>query len=224
MFKKNIIIFSHGFWVRKDSRWFLSDVAEQLSNDETKTILFDYNNYNEETKELLVTSFSEQTKVLQQTIDQTHATYPEAKIVLIAHSQGCIIPCLCNTEIISQIILLAPFFNNDKEHVIAYQTKYPTNTYSETGLSYRWRTDGTTTVIPPDYRTERFATDNIALYNKLALHHEVHIIYPLQDNFLEFHDYRLVKNIPITNLDGDHSFHGESRHHLITQLKRIIAA
>jgi hypothetical protein len=50
-------------------------------------VLFDYNDYNEETKELFALPFSEQAKKLQRVIEETRAKYPTQKIVIVGQSQ-----------------------------------------------------------------------------------------------------------------------------------------
>ena len=59
--KKHIVIYSHGFGVRKDDNGLLSDIAEHLP--EVESILFDYYDLNEANNELLICPTSHQVDI-----------------------------------------------------------------------------------------------------------------------------------------------------------------
>lgn len=64
MSKNNhIVIFSHGFGVGKDDRGLFTDIADSLKN--VKSVMFDYNDIDDEKKQMTVSPFSEQVKRLQ---------------------------------------------------------------------------------------------------------------------------------------------------------------
>lgn len=73
--------------------------------------------------------------------------------------------------------MIAPFFYTNKEDVITRYNLNPGTTIDLENLSYRKRTDGTTTVIPSNHREERFNTNIIDLYNKKAIENELYIFY-----------------------------------------------
>jgi len=73
--------------------------------------------------------------------------------------------------------MIAPFFYTNKEDVITRYNLNPGTTIDLENLSYRKRTDETTTVIPANHRQERFNTNIIDLYNKKAIENELYIFY-----------------------------------------------
>jgi len=200
------IIFSHGFGVRADNRGLFTELSEILSGLGITTQMFDYNQYDETTKELHAIPFSQQAQLLQSQIAQARHAHPEARLVIIGQSQGSIIPALCDLSEIDTVIGVSPFFHTSMEAIMARYTKDPSNVLSLTETSRRKRSDGSTTVIPPEYWKERFGTDMIALYNDMAQRTHVTLIYPLQDELMTFEDFERIKGARIINLDGKHDF------------------
>lgn len=118
--------------------------------------------------------------------------------------------------------MISPFFHTEAKDIIDRYTKDPSNIFSMTDTSTRKRSDGTTTMIPPSYRKERFETDVINLYNKKAIENEVYIFYGLQDQIISFDEYNKVKNIYLMNLDGDHDFSKQYRQPLVDKIKHVV--
>ncbi len=219
---KTIVIFSHGFGVRQDCKWIFADIRDALVHLDITCIFFDYNEFNEDTKELFAISFSEQAKKLQAIINSTHKNNPDAQIVVIWHSQGCIIPTLCDLTHVSSIIMLSPFFHTDMKDVLHRYTKLAWNNMDLTGETRRKRSDWTTTVIPAEYRKERFNTDVVSLYNELAMRKNVYIIYALQDEIMQFTEHNRIKNAYMLNIDGNHDFTKPFRVVLIKIILKIM--
>lgn len=218
---KTVVIFSHWFWVRKDAYGLFTQLSKILQDIWIETIMFDYSSYNEGTKELLTTPFSEQAKVLQNIINKTHEEYLDAKLIIIWHSQWCIIPTLCDLSHISGIVMLAPFFHTDMQDILARYTKNISSEVNFTWISKRYRSDGSITIIPPEYRKERFASNIIEQYNTLALIKETYIIYGLQDQVMKFTEQHRIKNSYIINIDSDHDFSKQYRSWLISIITHI---
>lgn len=218
-----VVIFSHGFGVFKDDHGLFTDIEDVLKNHNIKTILFDYNKFNETTKEMEAIPFSKQSEILQKVIDDTLNNEKNADIIIIGHSQGCIIPTLCNLKGISKIIGTAPFFHTEMGEILKRHTSNPESVISFTELSKRKRSDGTITLIPPEYWKERFNTDVIRLYNETALKVDLTLIIALQDEIMNYTELKKVKYARIINTDGDHSFSKQYRSVLIDLiLKEII--
>ncbi len=222
MSKKTIVIFSHGFGVRSGSYWLFIDLIKEFDALWIQSILTEYCDYDEAKNEVRVKPFSEQAKILQTTIDTTIQNNPDSDIILLGQSQWSTIISLCDTSQIKKIIMIAPFFYTNKEDVITRYNLNPGTTIDLENLSYRKRTDGTTTVIPSNHREERFNTNIIDLYNKKAIENELYIFYWLQDQVIKFEQYDEVKNVFIMNLDGDHDFSKQYRLPLIEKVKHII--
>lgn len=208
--KKTIVIFSHGFGVRKDNIWLFTDLSSELEKIWVESALFDYCLIDDEKRELYVPPFSDQSKTLQEVIDKTHKNNPDAKIVIVAHSQWCIIPPMCDMSYVSAVILLSPFFQTDMKDVLERYSKFPGEIDID-GVSRRERSDGTTTAIPAMYWKERFNTDMVALYNEMATRKDTYIVYALQDQVMKFTEHHRIKNVYMINVDGNHDFNKEFR-------------
>ncbi len=150
----------------------------------------------------------------------TREENPDARISIIGHSQGCIIPTLCNLEGVERIIAISPFFHTDMSEVLKRYTKNANNHIELTGISRRYRSNGSVTVIPPEYWQERFATDVIALYNRMALEIEFTTIYGLNDEIMSFSDFNKLKYVRMINTDGDHNFSKSHRSDLIALIRK----
>lgn len=220
---KKVVIFSHGFGLRKDNRGLFNILSKEIENLGIKTYCFDYNRYDSRTKKLYTISFSEQAKKLQKVIDEVSEKYPKSKIIIVGQSQGSFIPALCNVKKVSKIIGMSPFFHTDMKDILRRYTKSEENVLNFSGISTRKRSDGSTTIIPKEYWKERFETDVITLYNNLAQKTDLVLISPLQDEIMDIMDLRMIKHASIINLDGDHDFSSQYRLDLVkTVLNQLI--
>ena len=220
--KKHIVIFSHGFGVEKDSLGLFTEIAEMLSTYNIESVMFDFNEINREKKEVIVKSFSEQAKMLQSVIDKIYKENSDAIIDIIAHSQGSIMVALANLQGIRQVLSISPFFHTDIQKVIERHKKFPTSEINFNGISRRVRSDGTTSIVPPEYWSERFNTNVYNLYNKLALSKKLTIIHAGEDQIMEEPDLSKIFNAFIINIHGDHDFKGEDRKDLLKVVEEII--
>ena len=220
---KHIIIFSHGFGVQRDSRGLFTELAKMLSAHQIESLLFDYNEVNHDTKEVTVRPFSEQTKLLQTTINETRQRNPDAMIDLLTHSQGLVMAASAKLDGIRRVISLAPFFHTDIHSVLERHKQNPSSEINFTGTSRRVRTDGTTTIIPASYWSERFSTDIYELYNKLALTVPLTIVNAGEDEIMDSVNLSKVFNAYILNIHGNHDFTGESRKKLVEVVEEIVS-
>ncbi|MFA6422340.1 MAG: alpha/beta hydrolase [Candidatus Buchananbacteria bacterium] len=220
--KKHIVIFSHGFGVRKDSGGFFTEIEKMLSHEGIKSVMFDYNKINEEKNELTVMSFSEQAEILKSAIKEAQARDRDAAIDIIAHSQGAVMVALADVGKIRKIVLLAPFFHTDIHDVAERYKKFPSSQIDFKGISRRTRSDGSTTIIPKSYWQERFATDVYSLYNNLASNSDLTIINASEDEIMDKINLSRIFNAHILNVHGDHNFSGENRKNLIEVIKNLV--
>ena len=217
-----VIIFSHGMGLRKDNRGMFDDISQALKDSGIEMVTFDYCDFNSETSELSVLPFSANAKKLQAQIDLVLTRKPDANIIIIGQSQGCIIPALCDLSHISQIIAISPFFHTNIQETIS---RYKSNFKSEvnlTAITKRIRSDGTTTIIPPEYWKERFETDVVKLFNETALKTRLTLICPIQDEIMKYTELKLIKYARIINADGNHDFSGQYRSILINIIHKEI--
>lgn len=220
--KKHIVIFSHGLGVPKESYGLFTYIAERLSQHNIESILFDYGDRNDETKEVTVKPFSKQTKVLQTVIDDTRKKNPGAIIDIIGHSQGSVMVALANLLGIRKVVSMSPFFHTEIHKLSQRYNKFKDSEVDFTGISKRVRSDGTTTIIPPEYWAERFATDVYKIYNDLALSIDLTIINGGEDTVIDQTQLSKVFNAYIINIHGDHDFKGESREHVAKIVEYIL--
>ena len=162
-----------------------------------------------ERKEVIVKSFSEQTKILQSVIDKTVKENPDAVIDIIGHSQGSVMVAQANLSGIRKVISVCPFFHTDIHEVMERHKKFPTSQINFNGTSRRVRSDGTVSIVPASYWTERFATDVYDLYNNLALNIDLTIVRAGEDQIMHEPDLLKIFNAYMISIHGNHDFKGE---------------
>lgn len=220
--KTHIIIFSHGYGVRKDDLGMLTDIATAFPDAEC--VLFDYFNVDEEKKTLTVTPFSEQARKLTEVYKKTRNENPNAIIDVIGHSQGVFIPALANLEGVRKTILLNPPFDMGMERTLK---RYGNRTDCEInlgGLSRLYPVGGYLRLVPKEYWTERKDLKSpVDIFNEYSKKTDLTIINANQDTILGEADFSgLNANIKVFNLDGDHNFNGAERENLKKVLLEII--
>lgn len=177
-----IVVFSHGFGVKKDDRGLFPDIINSLKN--TESIMFDYNDVDEEKNQLTIKAFSEQAEILKKALVNVKENNPDAIIDIICHSQGSIIAALAQPVGIRKIIFIAPPFSTDIERMMSSFKARPGTEINLDGISKLSRQDGSTTLVPSEYWAERENTNVMELYKKLAKLTELIIINANQDNIL----------------------------------------
>ena len=210
-----VILFSHGFGVMKDARGLFSFLASMLESRGFVTKQFNYNKFDGDSKELFAVPFSDQASILQKHINELVRDERYKSIIIIGHSQGSLIPTLCqNSDKVEKEIGASPFFQTKIEDLQKRYTALADNQLDFYNITRRRRSDGSVTVIPPEYWAERFTTDVVSLYNNLAKKTELTLIYAINDEVMDFNNLRLIKNSRIINLDGNHDFLNQYRDEL----------
>lgn len=219
--KKHIVIYSHGFGVRKDDNGLLSDIAEHLP--EVESVLFDYYDLDKVNNELLICPTSNQVDKLNQIINNIRITYPEAIIDLIAHSQGTIVAAMAKPNGIRKAIMLAPVFDMGLERTLSrYKTKLDAEV-DINGISRIPSSSGMTRIIPKEYWQERINIKPFVEYNAFSEKTEIIVIEAKQDELVPKIDLKVLnERIKITTLDGDHGFHVPNRDHLIEVIRNLL--
>lgn len=224
--KEKIILFSHGFGIRKDNLGLFDFLAEKLTSLEITSRQFDYYDYNTETKEVVTFPFSVHADKLKVQLDLLKTEFPEKDIVIIAQSQGGVIPAfLSDLTKVTQVIAISPYFLTDREEVFARYAARPGNETNLEGTSYRPHKDGTITVIPKEYWDERFRTNPVALLNRLAEKVKLTLLFGKQDSLIKNLDQKLLLQSMIINIDANHDFTGDnSRETLWDWVKTLLFA
>ena len=216
--KKHVIIFSHGFGVKKDDIGLLSEIAESF--DDITTLLFDYYDVDETNKTITTTTLSEQAAKLVKVFNDVKSQYPEAVIDIIAHSQGTIIPALVKLKGVRKSIFLAPVFDMSIERTLKRHVSDPN---SHINISTLRKLDGYIRFVPKEYWTERATVKPFELYNEYAKNTALFVVNAKEDNILgEVNLLELNSSIKVISLHGDHSFNNEARADLIKVVKEII--
>lgn len=218
---KQVVIYSHGFGVRKDDRGLFLDIAAALP--QYQHIMFDYNNYDELTNTLTVSPLDKQAARLTEFMEVNMSRFAGAKFYLICHSQGCIVASLVKQPagVLKTIFIAPPSSLLGAEAKLRQMSKRPGTTIANGVVSYL-RRDGSTTLVGADYLTSRDGILPIELYNKLVKVTDLTIINALKDEILGVTDFsRLSPNIKVINVSANHDFTGEARDEL-TKLTTIL--
>lgn len=215
-----LLLFSHGFGVRKDDRGLFTDIAVSLPN--IQSTMFDYNDIDEMANTLTTAPFDEQTKKLRDIIAYTRATYPHATIDLICHSQGCVVAALLRPKDIRKIIFLAPpdhFESIDRK--IEKMLQRPGAKIDKSGLVTYPRRDGSTTIIPKAYWDSRQDINPMKLYHDLAKQTDLVIVQADQDEVIGVTNFEELKNeAKIIHIATGHDFEGEARNEVASVVAR----
>ena len=214
----HIVIYSHGFGVRKDDRGLFTDIAAALSD--TQHIMFDYSQIDEATNNLTVAPLGKQAKKLSQIIAETKAANPNAIIDLICHSQGCVVACLAKLAGVRKVVFTGPPAELSVDHMIRIFAARPGSEINLHGISRLQRTDFSTTIVPQEYWKSIERIDPIHLYNELAKTIQLTLINATEDEIIGNKDFRgLSPEIEVIEIKTGHNFEGDGRRELVRRLR-----
>jgi len=219
----HIVIYSHGFGVRKDDRGLFRAVAKAMP--EATHILFDYSPFNASSKTLTVKPFNEQAQKLRKVINTARADHPGAVIDLVCHGQGCVPVGILKPRDIRKIIMIAPP-DDVSETVLTAQLSAQLGATIDVETRIRIaQPDGDTVVVRPEYWQGLADIIPVKLYNRLAKFTKLRIINARHDEVLTPRSFeRLDPGISAVTLDGGHDFaEGESRSRLLHILQKELA-
>jgi len=200
-----VVIYSHGFGVRKTDRGLFTAISKNLSD--TKSVMFDYNPINEEANTLTVKPLYEQALKLRKVINATRIEYPGAIIDLVCHSQGCVVAALVKPRGIRKIIMITPPDDMSEASLVNQLGTRSGNSIDVTVRTRLSRSDGSTTVIHPEYWQSLAGIDPVRLYNKMARFTKLVIINARQDEVLgKVGLDGIDQAISLVTLDGGHNF------------------
>lgn len=212
---KHVVVYSHGFGVRKDDRGLFTDIANSLP--EAEHVMFDYNVINEQTNTLTVSPLQVQVQKLKEHLDNTDG---DVIVDLVAHSQGCVVAALAKPQNVRQILCLAPPDNVDVERLINFFGSREGSVVDLEGQSRIPRRDGSTTVIPATYWQSLQGLNVIQLYNRLPDLAKVKFLIANEDEVLGMTNFdKTDERIELMQLSGDHDFNGIAREHLLEVIR-----
>jgi hypothetical protein len=217
---KQAFLFSHGFWFDKTARWMFTDIIESL--ELRNTTLFGYNIPTDEG--VIMNPFFIQRDILQWNVDTLTAEWSE--ILLICHSQWCIIPTLLsNLWNIVKCIWITPPSSLDLSRMKKnFWTRLGVTFYNDGTINTLPRRDGTTTTIPTSYYDDYMQIDLELEYRTFLNRIETHIVRAKDDEILwstDTHSIFLWAS-SMRKIDGNHDFTGEYREWLIEYIKTLI--
>jgi hypothetical protein len=220
----NIIIFSHGFGVRKTDRGLFTAIARALP--QAHSVMFDYNPINQESNTLTAKPLHEQALKLRKVINATRAEYPDAVLDLVCHSQGCVVAGLVKPRGIRKVIMLTPP-TDTSEAALVEQLGTRNDVAIDVNVRTRLaRSDGSTTVIHPEYWQSLAGVEPVKLYNRLARFTALRIINARQDDLMGKVSFEGIDPaISLVTLDGNHNFdEEEARNRLLYILQKELAS
>jgi hypothetical protein len=221
--RPHIIIFSHGFGVRKDNQGLFTAIARAVPAAES--VLFHYNPINESSNTLTAKPLNDQVQKLRKVINTVRAEHPGAIIDLVCHGQGCIVAATLKPRDIRKIIMLTPL-DVVSEATLIQQLSSRTETAIDTSVKTRVPgADGSTTVIHPEYWPSLAGIEPVKLYNRLAKFTALRIINARNDEVLGSVSLEGIDpGISRVTLDGSHYFEEEeSRKRLLYILQKELA-
>lgn len=192
---------------------------------DAECVLFDYNPIHEKSNTITATPLHEQAQKLRKVINSVRAEYPGAIIDLVCHSQGCVVAGFVKPRGIRKVIMLTPPTDMSEATAVrnlSTRLETPIDVTVRTRLA---RSDGSTTVIHPEYWQSLAGLRPIKLYNLLARVTTLRIINAKQDEVLGNVSFEGIDpNISLVNLDGGHNFDDEeSRKRLLYILYKELA-
>jgi pimeloyl-ACP methyl ester carboxylesterase len=211
----NAVICSHGFGVRADSRGMFPEIAAAFPESQFK--MFDYNEVlpNGDT---IVASLDRQAEILNEQISSVQ----NSEVIVLAHSQGCVVAGLADLSRVSKVVLLAPPVNESMQGLIDRIAARPGAVYDPNGISILPRSDGTTSYLPKEYIHSRQIQKPFELYQKIADTVPTVIIRATADEIIGLTNVNEIKNAQHIDIDADHNFQGESRKLLLRALKTVL--
>jgi hypothetical protein len=215
---KHVVVYSHGFGVRKDDRGLFTDIANAIP--EAEHVMFDYNQVDEQANTLIVSPLQEQVQKLR---EQVVEIGDDAIVDIVAHSQGCLVVALAKPQNVRQILCLAPPDNVDTERLIKYFRNREGSIVDLEGQSRIPRRDGSTTIIPAAYWQSLKGLDAMRLYNRLSDLAKVKFVVANDDEVLGMSNFdKTDERIELAQLDGSHDFVDDARQPLVDLVRNEV--
>jgi len=215
----HMVVFSHGFGVRRDARGMFTDIAESLPNG-FGFVLFEYNM--PEGDKLRLTSLSDQVARLKQVIAWARQQPGVESISIVAHSKGCTVTALAQPDNVGSVIMLTPPLHVGSGTMTMFTTRPGAVRDGDT-----WsipRSDGTTSLVDQAVFDEMATVNGENVVIDYAEKRPLHVVAAGDDRILPNQDYSRVAACPGVTLDvipvASHDFAGAARQplvHLVTQ-------
>lgn len=208
---KHVIVYSHGFGVRKDDRGLFTDIANAIP--EIDHIMFDYNLIDEQANTLTVSPLQGQVQKLK---EQLNLFDGDTTVDIIAHSQGCVVVALAKPQNVRKILCLAPPDNVEVDRLINFFGNREGSAIDLNGQSRIPRRDGSTTIIPAAYWQSLKGLNILRLYNRLSEMAKVKFLIANKDEVLGMTNFdKTDERIDLQQVNGNHDFTDDDRQPLV---------
>lgn len=218
-----VIVFSHGFGMKRDSRGFFTEIGNSLRNS-FLIVTFDYCKMMPEENATLTYAFSVQVKLLQKVVEFIRSKFNVSELDVIAHSMGCLVVGLAELEDVKKIILLSPPPSKRIQKMQTYFNHKQGSEFNTQGFSKVKRSDGSWTFIHPDFWNEVKIVDPAKLYKKLSKTADTYFVRALHDDVITDESYseiQIIDRLHYIELDGDHNFKEPNRKKLLDTITKI---
>ncbi len=204
----NVLFFSHGFGVQRDSRGMFVDI-ENAVKDRFLCVRFEFNEVLDN-GDTIVHPYSVMANTLSEVILAIESEYDFSNKHLIAHSLGGIIAALVNPQDFTSVILLAPPPLSPYNSFINYFRKRENTAINISGRSIIRRSDGTKTIVGKEFFDEMKNIKPVVLYTRMALSTELHVVRPIHDEVVKdaYEKIYKIPGIEVVEQTGDHDFSG----------------
>ncbi|HSX41324.1 MAG TPA: alpha/beta fold hydrolase [Candidatus Saccharimonadales bacterium] len=217
---KPVIVCSHGFGVRADDRGLFTDIQKGLG-ETAEVVMFDYYDFDDESNELIVKPFREQEKILEHQVDKVKLDFPGAPIIVVGHSQGCVIAAMADVRV-KKMIMLTPAVNFNLERLRQNFADREGTIIDLDGITRLARRDGSMTFVPSEYWPEFNSVDPIHKYMRLEDETELVIVRATEDEVLGMTEFPELNNTRIIDIKGDHNLSGDARAEVVDVIKKEI--
>lgn len=211
-----IVVFSHGFGVRRDARGMFTDICAGLPEG-YGYVLFDFDVVDATTNTQRVIGFKARAEILEAVIAWARQQNAVEQLHIVGHSIGTLTLAELAPDNIGAMILLAPPLSLGLEFAERY-IKRPGAEH--TGHTWTFpRTDGTTTVVDDEPLADLVSIDAEGELTKLGMFRPYTIIIASADEVLLDEDYTeliVMPNITMLGVDqANHDFNGDARPKLV---------
>lgn len=195
-----ILIFSHGFGVKSDSRGMFNKICAAVQ-DRFLTIRFHYVSIDDLTQDTYVTSYSSQIEKLMTVVERMNLRFPNKKIIFISHSQGCWISSayIAKGPIMPvKHIMLAPSPTVNVAARMRMKLESREGAIlNEQGPSVFPRTDGTKTIISPMFWKDAEKFNPLKLLRSATKKVPTVIIWGTKDALRTTEHYKEVRKLRV---------------------------
>ncbi len=221
-----VIIFSHGFNVRRENKKIFTDISNVLAK-EYLCVLFDYSNVLQDGKSMEVLPYDKNAKRLSHAIDWVRTTYSPKEYVLVAHSAGCFIASLAKEEVFTKSIFISvPPEGSSYETLVQSLQQRDGCEVNVDGLTKLKKSDGSARYLfKPFWDYFKQMPPEIDMYEEYAKLSEIYFIRAMDEDIIKWGDYSRIKKCPNSHyieLPGDHNFSGKSRVGLLQKIIEIL--